>query len=84
MRNRGTDMPSVSSSKDLEKDPQEPKILFVPKIWLLFGFDWFWILLGMFFGVLNGCTPIMFYFVLGGLLDILVPKRGFARKSKLK
>jgi ABC-type multidrug transport system fused ATPase/permease subunit len=83
MRRQATAMPTISSSKGLMADPQEPKVILIHRMWLLYGFEWFWIILGACFGVLNGCTPIMFYFILGGLLDILVPQPGAARKFQI-
>jgi hypothetical protein len=72
-------MPKITNLKTLQKDPREPKVYFVHRMWLLYGFEWFWIILGAFFGILNGCTPVLFNLILGGLLDILVPLPGAAR-----
>lgn len=73
--------------ENIEIDPAEPKFRFtLPRLIALIGPEWCLVLLGMCFvddgligeiailcSAVNGLVPLMFYFVMGMLLDTLAP-----------
>ncbi|KAL9652285.1 hypothetical protein ABK040_011945 [Willaertia magna] len=66
----------LKHAEDIEiKDPLEPpvKAFDMFTVFKIFGLEWLSILVGLFTSGCVGAVPIMFYFILGDLIDSLTP-----------